>query len=79
MTTSSSTTRKFATRLSALALVAATAGLLAPAPTPATAAEIVGRLSFHWGPKHPAAIQAEKFAKRVNERGAGKIKIQTFP
>ncbi len=79
MTTSSRTYRKFATRLSALALVAATAGMLAPAPTPASAAEIVGRLSFHWGPKHPAAKQAEKFAKRVNERGAGKIKIQTFP
>ena len=77
MTTTSKTFR-----LSALALVAATAALLAPAPTlipAASAAEIVGRLSFHWGPKHPAAIQAEKFAKRVNERGAGKIEIQTFP
>ena len=46
---------------------------------PASAQEIVGRLSYHWGPAHHSAIYSQKFADRVNERGAGKIRIDTFP
>jgi TRAP-type C4-dicarboxylate transport system substrate-binding protein len=46
---------------------------------PASAQEIVGRLSYHWGPAHHSAIYSEEFANRVNERGAGKIRIDTFP
>ena len=53
------------------------AGLFAAAP--AVADEIVARLSYHWGPAHHSAIYSEEFAKRVNERGAGKIRIDTFP
>ncbi|WP_340107635.1 TRAP transporter substrate-binding protein [Pikeienuella sp. HZG-20] len=59
----------------AAALAAATFG----ATQPASAEEIVARLSYHWAPAHQSAIFAEEFAKRVNERGAGKIRIDTFP
>jgi len=47
--------------------------------TSAGAKEIVARMSYHWAPAHHSAIYCEEFAKRVNERGAGKIRIDTFP
>ncbi len=50
--------------------------LLAPTMT---AAEIVARLSYHWAPKHHSAIYSQEFADRVNARGEGKIRIETFP
>lgn len=59
----------------AAALAAATFG----ATQPASAEEIVARLSYHWGPAHQSAITSEEFAKRVNERGKGKIRIETYP
>ncbi len=63
-----------------LGLAIAMTGLgIMTAVSSAQAQEITARLSFHWGPKHPAAIQAFEFAKRVNERAAGKIKIDVFP
>ena len=48
------------------------------APNMATA-EIVARLSYHWAPKHHSAIYSQEFADRVNARGEGKIRIETFP
>lgn len=49
------------------------------APRMAGAQEIVARLSYHWAPAHHSARYCEEFAKRVNERGKGKIRIDTFP
>lgn len=46
---------------------------------PATAEEIVARLSYHWAPQHHSARYCQEFADRVNERGAGKIRIETYP
>lgn len=47
---------------------------------PALAEEpIVARLSYHWAPKHHSAIYSQEFADRVNERGEGKIRIDTYP
>jgi TRAP-type C4-dicarboxylate transport system substrate-binding protein len=48
-------------------------------PMAAGAQEIVARISYHWAPAHHSAIYCEEFAKRVNERGKGKIRIDTFP
>ncbi|WP_176244991.1 TRAP transporter substrate-binding protein [Oceanibacterium hippocampi] len=48
-------------------------------PFSAGAEEIVARLSYHWAPAHHSAIYCQKFADRVNERGAGKIRIETYP
>ncbi|MCO0635280.1 TRAP transporter substrate-binding protein [Lutimaribacter sp. EGI FJ00014] len=45
----------------------------------AAADEIVARLSYHWAPKHHSAIYSQEFADRVNARGEGKIRIETFP
>lgn len=71
---------KIGRRVVTLGLAVAMAGPgIVAAVTSVQAKEITARLSFHWGPKHPAAIQATEFAKRVNERGAGKIKIDVFP
>lgn len=60
------------------------AGLVAATSTailskPVQAAEIVGRMSYHWAPAHHSARFCQEFAKRVNERGQGKIRIDTFP
>lgn len=49
------------------------------APPSATAQQIVARLSYHWAPAHHSARFCQEFAKRVNERAAGKIKIETYP
>lgn len=61
-------------RLGALALAVGVFGA-----GPAMSEEIVARLSYHWAPAHHSAIYAEEFAKRVNERGEGRIRIETFP
>ncbi|MGI9475262.1 MAG: TRAP transporter substrate-binding protein, partial [Hyphomicrobiaceae bacterium] len=45
----------------------------------AQAEEIVARLSYHWAPKHPSAINAKKFAEAVNARLKGKLRIDIFP
>ncbi|WP_299565532.1 TRAP transporter substrate-binding protein [uncultured Sulfitobacter sp.] len=45
----------------------------------ASADEIVARLSYHWAPKHHSAIFCQEFADRVNARGEGKIRVETFP
>ena len=63
----------------ALAATALTVAGLIAATTSVAADEIVGRLSIHWGPKHPAAIKTQEFADRVNERAAGKLRIEVFP
>jgi TRAP-type C4-dicarboxylate transport system substrate-binding protein len=47
--------------------------------TTASADEIVARFSTHWGPAHPASQQANAFIDRVNERLAGKFRIESFP
>jgi len=56
--------------VAALALISATS---------VGAKEIVARMSYHWAPAHHSAIYCEKFAERVNERGKGIIRIDTFP
>jgi TRAP-type C4-dicarboxylate transport system substrate-binding protein len=43
------------------------------------AEEIIGRMSYHWAPKHPSAIHAQAFANTINERLKGKLKIETYP
>jgi len=43
------------------------------------AAEIVGRLSVHWSPKHHSAKHAQIFADEVNKRAKGKLKIEVYP
>ena len=45
----------------------------------AKAEEIVARLGCHWAPAHHSAIYSQEFADRANERGKGKIRIETFP
>lgn len=60
-----------------LGVLASVSSLFAAAPV--AAEEIVARLSYHWGPAHHSAIYSEEFAKRVNERGVGKIRVETFP
>jgi TRAP-type C4-dicarboxylate transport system substrate-binding protein len=45
----------------------------------AQADEVVARMSYHWAPKHPSAIHAKAFAETVNERLAGKFKIELYP
>ena len=42
-------------------------------------AEIVGRLSVHWSPKHHSAKHAQIFADEVNKRSNGKLKIEVYP
>ena len=49
-------------------------GLLTQA---ASAEEIVGRLSYHWSPKHTSAVYAEMFAAEVNKRAKGRLRIDT--
>ena len=64
---------------SILGFGAALAGLaIATAPTPAFAQESVARMSFHWGPKHSAAIMSDKFAAEVNARAKGRLKIEVY-
>jgi TRAP-type C4-dicarboxylate transport system substrate-binding protein len=46
---------------------------------PASAEEIVARLSYHWGPSHHAAIHATKFAEEVNKRAQGRLRIDVYP
>ncbi|HJM52021.1 MAG TPA: TRAP transporter substrate-binding protein [Alphaproteobacteria bacterium] len=48
-------------------------------PAAASAAEIVGRLSYHWGPAHTSAIFAKEFADEVTKRSKGRLRIDTFP
>lgn len=45
---------------------------------PAEAQQTV-KLSYHWGPKHPAAAFANKFAEEVTERSNGELDVQVFP
>lgn len=63
------------TRIAALALGALTmvSGLTVQAD------EIVAKLSYHWAPKHPSAINAQKYADAVNVRLKGKFRIDVFP
>lgn len=52
---------------------------LAMAAATVSAAEVTARFSTHWGPKHPASIQARTYIDRVNERLKGRFKIEFFP
>jgi TRAP-type C4-dicarboxylate transport system substrate-binding protein len=71
--------RRHVLKASVLAFGAVAAALaMATMPTPASAQEIVARLSFHWGPKHSAAIMSDKFAAEVNERAKGRLKIEVY-
>ncbi|MDF1737361.1 MAG: TRAP transporter substrate-binding protein DctP, partial [Minwuia sp.] len=45
----------------------------------ASAEEMVAKFSTHWGPQHPASVQAIKYIDRVNERLKGKLRIDVFP
>jgi len=58
---------------------AALATVLALGAGAASAEEIVAKFSTHWGPQHPASVQAIKFIDRVNERLKGKLRIDVFP
>lgn len=49
------------------------------APSVSDAQEIVARLSYHWAPQHHSAIYSQEFADRVNARGEGRIRVETFP
>ena len=49
------------------------------ASSTAAFAEIVGRLSVHWSPKHHSAKHAQIFADEVNKRANGKLKIEVYP
>ncbi|WP_163852184.1 TRAP transporter substrate-binding protein [Pseudooceanicola aestuarii] len=37
------------------------------------------KLSYHWGPKHPASAFANEFAERITERSDGALSVQVFP
>ncbi len=65
-------------RLQTAAFGAATAVALVSA-APAQADPIAARLSYHWAPSHHSAIYSQKFADCVNEKGAEKVHIDTFP
>lgn len=70
--------RKFL-KSSAFALATLSAGLAVTAtPTAAADKEIAARLSFHWGPKHSAAVMSDKFAAEVNERAKGRLRIEVY-
>ena len=56
--------------------IAATIGLGSQS---VVAEEIVGRLSYHWGPTHTAAGYALQFAEEVNKRAAGRLRIDVYP
>lgn len=58
------------------ALIAAAVTMAGAVPA---LSEQVAKLSYHWGPKHPAAGFADEFAKRVTERSGGELTIQVFP
>ena len=47
--------------------------------TSVLAAEIVGRLSVHWSPKHHSAKHAIIFAEEVSKRSNGRLKIEVYP
>ena len=47
--------------------------------TSVLAAEIVGRLSVHWSPKHHSAKHAIIFAEEVTKRSNGRLKIEVYP
>jgi TRAP-type C4-dicarboxylate transport system substrate-binding protein len=68
--------RQFLT--SALIGAAVVGAGVAAIPAETSAKEIVARLSYHWGPKHSAAIMSEKFAAEVNERAKGRLKIEIY-
>ncbi|MGB7298152.1 MAG: hypothetical protein WBD34_02425, partial [Burkholderiaceae bacterium] len=53
--------------------------LIALSTTLVHAEELVAKLSYHWAPKHPAAINAQKYADAVNARLKGKFRIDVFP
>lgn len=61
-------------KLSAVALAA----VLGVAPMQAEAQQQV-RLSYHWGPTHPAAGFANEFAERLTERSDGELDVAVFP
>lgn len=48
-------------------------------PSVSHAQEIVARLSYHWAPQHHSAMFAQELADRINERGEGRIRVETFP
>ena len=52
---------------------------MAVAAGAASAQEIQARLSYHWAPAHHSAIYSQNYADCVNERGGGKIRVDTFP
>ena len=46
---------------------------------PATADQIVARMSGHWSPKHQSSIHAQMFADEVTKRSNGRLKIEYYP
>ncbi|MFD2855546.1 TRAP transporter substrate-binding protein [Seohaeicola zhoushanensis] len=57
-------------------IAAAAIGIMGAMPA---AAQQTAKLSYHWGPTHPAAVFANKFAELVGERSKGALTIQVFP
>ena len=49
------------------------------AAMPASAEQIVARMSGHWAPKHQSSIHAQMFADEVTKRSNGKLKIEYYP
>ena len=49
------------------------------AAMPASAEQIVARMSGHWSPKHQSSIHAQMFADEVTQRSNGKLKIEYYP
>ena len=69
--------KQFYRKLSPRGLIAAAAiGIMSALPA---AAQQTARLSYHWGPQHPSAVFANRFAELVGERSGGELTIQVFP
>ncbi|MGI9335853.1 MAG: hypothetical protein ACR2RL_22120 [Gammaproteobacteria bacterium] len=60
-------------------LLSVVAGIVAMTTVGAAQAdEIVARLSYHWAPKHPSAIQSQSFADAVNARLKGQFRTEVY-
>ena len=46
---------------------------------PASAEQIVARMSGHWSPTHQSSIHAQMFADEVTTRSEGRLKIEYYP
>ncbi len=52
---------------------------LALTSMPASAEQIIARMSGHWSPTHQSSIHAQMFADEVTKRSNGRLKIEYYP